>query len=465
MTSANPSPALFTDLYELTMAQAYWQGGVTGPATFSLFFRKLPPDRGYLVAAGLEAVHGYLERFRFADADLAYLRSLRRFDGAFLDFLSRLRFTGTVRAVPEGTVFFPDEPVLEVTGPVVEAQLVETYLVNQVHLQTLLATKAARVRHAAGGRQVIDFGARRCHGTEAANLAARAGYLAGFDGTSNTMAAALYGIEPYGTMAHSFVCAFPTEVESFRRYAEAFPDSSTLLVDTYDTVEGVRKALAVAAELRRRGHEVRAVRLDSGDLLALSKAARGMADAAGFPGLKVFASGGLDEFEVDALVRAGAPIDGFGVGTKVGVSADAPCGDCAYKLVEYAGRPVLKLSPKKQTLPGPKQVFRHRGPGGRMLFDVIARADEVPEGDARPLLAEVMRGGERVGPPVPLAESHRRFAEEFAGLPEQQKALWSPEPFEVRISDQLRRLTQDVAAEVQRRELPSVAEQPATVEG
>jgi nicotinate phosphoribosyltransferase len=454
MVSFDPSPALFTDLYELTMAQAYWQAGTTGPATFSLFFRKLPPARGYLVAAGLESVLGYLERFRFTDGDLAYLRSLGRFDERFLDFLAGVRFTGAARAMPEGTVFFSEEPVLEVTGPVIEAQLIETFVVNQVHVQTVLATKAARVRTAAGDRQVIDFGARRCHGTEAANLAARAGYLAGFDGTSNAMAAALYGIEPFGTMAHSFVCAFPSEEESFRRYAESFPDATTLLVDTYDTVEGVRKALVVAAELRRRGHEVRAVRLDSGDLLPLSQAARAMADAAGFPNLKVFASGGLDEFEVDDLVRAGAPIEAFGVGTKVGTSADAPCADCAYKLVEYAGRPVLKLSSKKQTLPGPKQVFRHRGPDGRMLYDLVARADEAPPGDIRPLLADVMRGGRRLGPSIPLVESRLRCRTEVASLPDRHKALGSPAPFEVRFSEKLARQTREVVSETRRRELP-----------
>jgi nicotinate phosphoribosyltransferase len=455
MTPIEPSLALFTDLYELTMAQAYWQSSTTGSATFSLFFRKLPPDRGYLVAAGLEPVLGYLERFRFTDADIAYLRSLGRFDGRFLDFLSGVRFSGDVRAMPEGTLFFPDEPVLEVTGPIIEAQLVETFVVNQIHLHTILATKAARVRYAAGDRQVIDFGARRCHGVEAADVAARVGCLVGFDGTSNTMAAARYGIPPYGTMAHSFVCAFPTEVESFRRYARSFPDATTLLVDTYDTVEGVRKTLEVAAELRRKGHELRGVRLDSGDLLALSKETRRLADEAGFPRLQIFASGGLDEFEVDALVRAGAPIDGFGVGTKVGVSADAPHADCAYKLVEYAGRPVLKLSPRKQTRPGPKQVFRFSDPGGRTSHDVISCAGEAPDGPDEPLLTTVMRKGKRLGPPVPLAESRERFRAGFALFPDRHKALRSPEPYRVRFSEGLDRLTREVVAEALQRELPA----------
>lgn len=454
MIPAEPSPALFTDLYELTMAQAYRQSDTTGLATFSLFFRKLPPDRGYLVAAGLEPVLGYLERFRFTDADVAYLRTLGRFDDRFLEFLSGLRFTGAVRAMSEGTLFFADEPVLEVTGPIVEAQLIETFVLNQVHLHTVLASKAARVRHAAGDRQVIDFGARRCHGVEAAVVAARVGSLVEFDGTSNTMTAARYGIPPYGTMAHSFVCAFPTEVESFRRYAESFPDATTLLVDTYDTIEGVRKALAVAGELRRGGHELRAVRLDSGDLLALSREARRLADAAGFPEIQIFASGGLDEFEVDALIRAGAPIDAFGVGTKVGVSADAPYGDCAYKLVEYAGRPVLKLSPGKQTRPGPKQVFRYHEFGGCMSYDVVTRADEMPDGPGNPLLAAVMQDGKRLGPPVGLPECRSLFRAGFALLPDRHKMLRAPEPYRVRVSDGLEQLTREMT-ETLRRELPA----------
>jgi nicotinate phosphoribosyltransferase len=453
--SAEPSPALFTDLYELTMAQAYWRSGTTGPATFSLFFRKLPRDRGYLVAAGLEPVLDYLEQFRFTDADIIYLRSLGRFDDRFLEFLAGLRFTGDVRAMPEDTLFFPDEPVLEVTGPIIEAQLVETFVLNQVHLQTVLATKAARVRYAAGDRQVIDFGARRCHGVEGADTAARVGSLVGFDGTSNTLSAARYSIPPSRTMAHSFVCAFATEAESFRRYAKTFPNSTTLLVDTYDTVEGVRKALEVAAELRRAGHELRGVRLDSGDLLALSLETRRLADAAGFPKLQIFASGGLDEFEVDALVRAGAPIDAFGVGTKVGVSADAPYGDCAYKLVEYAGRSVLKLSPGKQTRPGPKQVFRYFEAGGRMSHDVVARAVEIPDGPRNPLLAAVMRDGKRLGTPVPLAESRRLFQTGFELLRDAHKALHAPEPYRVQFSEGFERLTQEVVTQTVQREPPA----------
>jgi nicotinate phosphoribosyltransferase len=458
MTHAEPSLGLFTDLYELTMAQAYWQSSQTASATFSLFFRKYPPDRAYFVFAGLVDVLDYLERFRFAPGDLDYLRSLNLFDRDFLEYLRQLRFTGSVRAMPEGTLFFINEPVLEVTGTVIEAQLVETFLVNQVNLQTILATKASRVVYAARGRQVIDFAARRTHGVEAANKLARVSYLAGFDGTSNTMAGALYHIPVSGTMAHSYIMSFAREIESFRHFAQSFPDTSTFLVDTYDTLEGTKKAAAVAREMRQQGHDLRAIRLDSGDLLDLSRKARALLDEARLPDVQIFASGGLDEFEVDDLVHAGAPIDAFGVGTKVGVSADAPWTDCAYKLVEYAGRPVLKLSTKKQTLPGPKQVFRYRDPGGTFLRDVIAPAGQTLEG-GETLLGEVMRGGKRLGPVASLEELREGFRVQFAQLPERHKALRSPERYAVAISAELENLQHCVVLETQKRELgPDVGE-------
>ncbi len=462
MNATETSLALFADLYMLTMAQAYWQSGTTAQATFSLFVRAYPPGRGYLVAAGLAMVLDYLERFRFTPADLDYLRSLGRFDGRFLDFLAGVRFTGDVRALPEGTIFFANEPVLEVTGPVIEAQLVETFLVNQVNFQSILATKAARVRYAARDRQVIDFAARRCQGAEAADQFARVSYLAGFDGTSNARAGARHGIPVWGTMAHSFVECFPSEWEAFRQFARSFPDASTLLVDTYDTLGGVRKAFDVAAELREHGHRLRAVRLDSGDLLDLSRRARALLDQAGFPEVQVFASVGLDEFEVDELLRAGAPIDGFGVGTKAGVSADAPLTDCAYKLVEYGGRPTLKLSPGKQTLPGPKQVYRHRGEAGAYLGDVIASAGEPPPAGAEPLLTPAMVGGERFGPGEPLAAARERYRREFAALPERHKAMRSPDRYEVRVSEHLEALTRRVVEDTERRERIVTVDPPRT---
>jgi nicotinate phosphoribosyltransferase len=453
-SSREPSLALFTDLYELTMAQAYWQSGQTGTATFSLFFRKYPTDRAYFVFAGLPDVLDYLESFRLAPQDIEYLRSLHRFDEEFLRYLGRLRFTGSVRAMSEGAIFFINEPVIEVSGPVIEAQLVETFLVNQINLQTILATKASRVVYAARGRQVIDFAARRTHGVEAANKLARVSYLVGFDGTSNTMAGALYDIPVSGTMAHSYVTSFTSEIESFRHFARSFPDASTFLVDTYDTLEGTKKAVVVAQEMRQRGHDLRAIRLDSGDLLDLSRKARALLDRAGLPEVQIFASGGLDEFEVDDLLRAGAPIDAFGVGTKVGVSADAPWTDCAYKLVEYAGRPVLKLSTKKQTLPGPKQVFRHRDSTGAFLRDVIGCARESPEG-AETLLVEVMRAGARLRPDPSLEELRERFRREFVSLPERHKALRSPGLYDVRTTDRLEQLRESVVQETKNREVLS----------
>ena len=331
------SLGLFTDVYQLTMAQAYWHSGKTGPATFSLYFRNYPKDRAYFVSAGLADVIAYLEDFHFRAEDISFLRSLNRFDSDFLDYLIRLRFAGSVRAMPEGSIFFINEPVVEITAPVIEAQIVETYLVNQINLQSVLATKAARVVHAARGKTVVDFAARRTHGTEAANKLARAGYIVGFAGTSNVLAGALYGVPNLGTMAHSYITAFNQEIDSFRAYADSFPDSSSFLVDTYDTLSGTRHAAEVAGEMKKSGHALRAIRLDSGDLLGLSLKARSELDQSGLSEVQIFASGGLDEFEVEALLDAGAPIDGFGVGTKVGVSADAPWADCVYKLVEYDG--------------------------------------------------------------------------------------------------------------------------------
>ena len=445
---------LFTDLYQLTMAQAYWQSGVTASATFSLLFRKYPLDRAYFVFAGLPDVLDYLGNFRFSSDDVDFLRSLDLFDQKFLDHLSQIRFTGNVRAMQEGTIFFTNEPVIEVTGPVIEAQIVETFLLNQVNLQSLLATKASRVVQAARGKTLVDFAARRTHGTEAANKLARVSYMVGFAGTSNVLGGGLYSIPTFGTMAHSFVTAFEHEADSFRAYAESFPDASTFLVDTYDTLEGTRKAIQVAQDMKRRGHALQAIRLDSGDLLDLSVKSRALLDEAGLEEVELFASGGLDEFGVDALLSAVAPIDGFGVGTKVGVSDDAPSADSVYKLVSYDGRPVLKLSSGKETLPGAKQVYRYRNEGGHYLRDIIARVDESsPDGGAEPLLSEVMRDGKTVVSLPTLQELRDRFRREFACLPEEHKALRSPSPYEVATTTQLDRLRSKVTQEAKEREL------------
>ena len=452
MPNRELSVGLFTDLYEITMAQAYWQSGTTAEATFSLYFRNYPPDRGYFVFAGLEDVLDYLEHFGFSDADLDYLRSTGQFAEEFVDFLRDLRFTGSARAMKEGDLLFINEPVIEVTAPMIEAQFVETFLVNQINIQTILATKASRVVHAAQGKTIVDFGARRTHGIEAASALARAAYMVGFAGTSNVLAGGMYGIPTFGTMAHSFVTSFDHEEEAFRSYAESFPDTSTFLVDTYDSIEGTRKAARVAKEMLRKGHELRAIRLDSGDLGKLAREARRVLDDEDMKHVDIFASGGLDEFEVDSLLRGGAPIDGFGVGTKVGVSADAPWTDCAYKLVEYDGRPVLKLSSEKQTLPGPKQVFRLRDSDGLFLRDVIACASEAdPSDDAEPLLEEVMTAGKRVAASPPLAALRKHFDRQFQGLPADHKRLRAPSHYDVEVSEGLNQLQERVVEELRAR--------------
>ena len=325
--------ALFADLYELTMAQAFFQQGMFAQATYSLFTRQYPPNRAFLVAAGLEDVLDYLENLRFSPDSLDYLRSIGIFDNNFLEYLKDLRFTGSVRAIPEGRLFFTDEPVLEVTAPIIEAQLAETFIINQINFQSLLTTKAARCVLAAPGCSLADFGSRRTHGIDAALKMARCGYIAGFESTSNVLASQRYGIPPSGTMAHSFISSFVAEIDAFRAYAASFPDRAILLLDTYDTIQGAYNAVTVAKEMEADGHKLVGVRLDSGDFADLSKQVRRTLDEADLRYVKVVASGGLDEYEIDTLLRAHAPIDIFGVGTKVGVSADAPWSDMAYKLV------------------------------------------------------------------------------------------------------------------------------------
>jgi nicotinate phosphoribosyltransferase len=438
---------LLVDLYQLTMGQAYLDAGLAEKrATFSLFYRSAPAGWGYLLAAGLDGALAYLEELRFEDDDIAYLRTTGLFTERFLDFLRELRFTGDVRAMPEGTAFFPQEPVLEVAGPVIEAQLVETVLLNELHFGSLIAGKAARSVDVADGRLLVDFGLRRAHGGEAAVKAARSAYLAGFDATSNVLAGREYGIPVAGTMAHSFVESFPSELDAFRAFAATYSDRSILLVDTYDTIEGTKLAIEVGRELAAHGHRLQGIRVDSGDLLELSRGARALLDEAGLEKAMVFASGGLDEHDVAALLGAGAPIGGFGIGTKLVTSADAPFLDLAYKLVELDGRPKLKLSPGKATLPGPKQVWRVRDDEG-VAFDVveIASAEGPQGGDA--LLVEVMRGGERLVR-EPLAAARERAAAERAALPPRYRAL-NAEPPEVRIGPSLKQLQRESVRRLQ----------------
>jgi nicotinate phosphoribosyltransferase len=444
--------ALLLDLYQLTMAQSYFAEGMhLRPATFSLYTRRLPRGWGYLVAAGLDDALAYLEGFAFCESDLAFLEETGLFRADFLAFLAGVRFTGDVRALPEGTVFFPDEPVLEVTAPVLEAQLVETIVLQEIHFQSLVAGKAARCVEVAGGRTLVDFGLRRTHGADAGMRVARASYLAGFDSTSNVLAGKAYGIPIAGTMAHSYIEAFADELAAFRAYARSFPDRAILLVDTYDTVEGARRAAVVAGELAERGHRLVGVRLDSGDLSVLAREVRAVLDAARCEAVTIFASGGLDELDVAELLAAGVPIDGFGIGSRLGTVADSPYLDMAYKLVAFDGRPTLKLSPTKATWPGSKQVWRMTA-NGELAFDVVGLAgEEEPEG-GEPLLVPVMERGQRVWQDS-LEGARRRCAEQRATLPERCRRL-DAGAYEVERSRPLAELTETTAAEARRRNIP-----------
>jgi nicotinate phosphoribosyltransferase len=415
------SSPLLTDLYQLTMMQAYLDHGETLPATFEFLVRSLPPERSFLVAAGLDPVIDYLETLRFPPDDIAWLASTGRFAPDFLEYLADFRFSGEVEAMPEGTIFFPQEPVLRVTAPLPEAQLVETRIVNLLHYQSSIASKAARMVLAAPGRLLVDFGLRRAHGGEAGLMAARASYIAGLSGTATLLAEKLYGIPTYGTMAHSFVEVHDDEAVAFENFASSRTADLTLLIDTYDTATAARKIVALAPRLAARGTPVSGVRLDSGDLVALSKRVRTILDEGGLGHVTIFASGGLDEAEIARLVAAGAPIDGFGVGTCLATSSDVPALDCAYKLQAYAGVARRKKSTGKASWPGVKQVWRRYGDDGRMAGDVVSLEDDPRDGE--PLLAPVMRAGRRLVPRETLATSRERAARELATLPDTLRDL------------------------------------------
>ncbi|MFF8840657.1 nicotinate phosphoribosyltransferase [Streptomyces sp. NPDC015130] len=408
-----------TDLYQVTMALSYLREDMRAPATFGLFVRDLPPGRGFLVAAGLEPALDHLSRFRVGRGDVQHFADALRRPVGDLEPLHGLSFDGQVRAVPEGRLVFAGEPLLEVTAPLPQAQLVETYLLSLVCHQTAVASKAARCVLAAAGRPLVDFSLRRSHGPEAGMQAARVCALVGFAGTSNVAAANRYGIPSSGTMAHSYVEAFGSEEQAFRAFARTHPGPVTFLVDTYDTGHGVATAARVLTDLGL-GPGC-GIRLDSGDLGALARRARTALDEAGLSDVQIIASGGLDEYGVDALVRAGAPVDVYAVGTKVGTAADAPYLDAAYKLVEYDGQPVMKLSSEKVTAPGRKQV--HRGPG---LQDVIGLANEEPPEGTESLLRTVMRGGLRTEPPDTLDAARARFEADLAALPEEARRIDHP---------------------------------------
>jgi nicotinate phosphoribosyltransferase len=445
------SLALLTDLYQLTMAQAYFQSQRLAPATFSLFVRSYPPNRSYFVAAGLADVLEFLEQFRIDSAGIDYLRSRRMFTDDFLDFLLGLKFTGEVWAIPEGRLFFKDEPVMEVTAPIVEAQIVETFIINQINFQSLIATKAARCVHAASGRTVVDFSLRRTHGIDAGMKVARASYLAGFAGTSNVRAGQLYGIPIVGTVAHSFVSSFEYEIDAFRAFVSSFPNHSTLLIDTYDTMTGAHKAVQVGKEMAARGQRLQGVRIDSGDLASLAREVRKILDEAGLTDVKIIGSGGLDEYDLADFSDANIPYDSYGVGTKMGVSADAPWSDIAYKLVEYNDRSVVKLSPGKVSLPGKKQVFRVSDTQGQLQKDIIALRNENVTG-AESLLKRVMTEGKITASLTSLDESRAGFLSEFAKLPEPVKRTRNAANYLVERSSKLQEHCATVDDQVRRLE-------------
>lgn len=442
----NVPMSLLTDLYEMTMVDVYRRQAMADrSAIFSLFVRRLPSERSYLVAAGLDDALRWLEDLRFGTEDLDALDRLDLFSEDFLRWLGQMRFTGSVRAVPEGTIVFAEEPILEVEAPIGQAQLAETFLLNQITLQTMLATKAARCRDAAGGRAVVDFALRRTQGVDAGMKLARICGLVGLSGTSNVAGSARYGVPASGTMAHAFVQAYRDETQAFRAFAEAYEDATVLVVDTYDTAGGVEKAITVAREMRERGTSLRGVRLDSGDLGMLAHQTRRRLDEAGFPQVKIFASGGLDEYRIRRLLELEkAPIDGFGVGSALGVSADAPSLDSVYKLVEYDGRLVRKTSTGKEIWPGPKQVWRHND----WADDVIALAGEPPPGpDYSPLLKMAMIKGRRAGVGErTLGEANLHFESQWRQLPPALRRLVEPDEHVVNVSQRLQRTAVEIDA-------------------
>jgi nicotinate phosphoribosyltransferase len=441
---------LLTDLYQLNMIQAYLDRGETRTAVFEFFVRSLPARRRFLVAAGLEQALDFLETLRFSAEELDWLTSTGRFGPQLIDYLASLRFTGDVHAIAEGTICFPNEPLLRVTAPLPQAQLIESRVMNILHFQTMIAAKAARVVLAAGKRPVVDFGFRRAHGAEAGLMAARASYIAGFAGTATVLAEQRFGIPTFGTMAHSFIEAHDDEVTAFENFARSRPNNVTLLIDTYDTEAAARKVVALAGRLKQAGITIRAVRLDSGDLVALANSVRRILDAGGCSDITIFASGGLDEDEIDAMLRAGAPIDGFGVGTSLTTSSDVPALDCAYKLQEYAGVPRRKRSSGKATWPGRKQVWRSYAADGRMAGDVVGLEDETHAGE--PLLRLVMQTGRRVAPPPTLTDIRARAARELARLPEPLRSLGDGATYPVRVSESLKKVAAETDARLARQQ-------------
>ncbi len=429
--------ALLTDLYELTMAQVYFNKGENKTAVFDFYTRPVK-RRPYLVSAGLEQLLFYLENFRFKDEDIDFLKKTGKFSDDFLDFLKNLRFTGNVYAIEEGNIFFPNEPVVQIEAPLIEAQIIETFLINTLQISILVATKAMRCFSVAKGTGLVDFGLRRAHGTDAGMKAARSSYIGGFLGTSNVLAGKEFGIPVFGTMAHSFILAFGDEEKAFEAFAEQYPDSSIFLVDTFDTIEGIKRAIDVVKKIGLKNFK--GIRLDSGDILTLSRKARKMLDEAGLKDAKIFVSGGINEYKIKELLDSGAPIDAWGVGTELVVSADVPYLDCAYKLVEYDGEPKMKLSTKKVTYPSKKQVFRIYKDG--LIFkDILALYNEDLKGEK--LLRKVMENGKvRIKLPS-LNEIRDRAIENLNKVPANLKDIYSEEIFLPELSEKLKKTVED----------------------
>ncbi|HEY5770822.1 MAG TPA: nicotinate phosphoribosyltransferase [Terrimicrobium sp.] len=427
---------LLTDRYQLTMLQAYWQHGMHGTAVFEFFVRRLPAQRNFLVAAGLDQALAYLEESAFTSDDIEWLAQTQSFQPDFLRWLKDLRFTGNVNAMPEGTVFFAEEPILQVIAPLPEAQIVETRLINLLHFQTAIASKAVRSVLAAPGKLLVEFGLRRAHGAEAALMAARASYLAGFQGTSNVLAGKLFGIPLFGTMAHSFIQAHEDEMTAFEHFADANSRDIVLLIDSYDIEAAAAKVVKLAPTLRERDVRINGVRIDSGDLGRNAAKVRGILDEAGLRDVTIFASGDIDEYGLRELVGNKVPIDGFGIGTRLDTLSDAPYLECAYKLQEYADRPRRKRSEGKASWPGRKQVFRRLDRFDRLASDTLTLSHENEE--AEPLLVPVMRDGKRLANPRPLPALREFTASQLSRLPDRLRTLEPSEPFEVAISESVR---------------------------
>ncbi len=435
---------LLTDLYQLTMLQGYMEKGMEDTAVFEFFSRKMPPQRGFYMAAGLEQLIEFLEQAHFTPDELDWVEHSGHFSQSFVEYLERWRFTGDLHAMREGTVFFINEPIARITAPLPQAQLVETRLINLLQYQTLVASKAARCVLAASGKPLIDFGLRRAHGSEAGLLAARASYLAGFAGSATVLAEALFGVPVFGTMAHSFIQAHTVESEAFDHFADAQPNNVIFLIDTYDTEEGAKKVVALAPQLKKKGIAIKGVRLDSGDLIDHAFKVRKILDEGGLNEVHITASGNLDEYAIQSIVIAHAPIDLLAVGTKMTASADVPYLDCAYKLQEYGGLACRKKSEGKATWPGPKQVYRQYDQHGHIALDVLTTSDDRQEGE--PLLHKAMEAGKRIGSPIALTSSREHAATQLKQLPEAVCQLRESATVDVQVSQALRELAHAVDA-------------------